>query len=30
VIVVREDHPGAQPVVVVLNWLDELQRKVKR
>lgn len=24
------ERPGAQPTIVVLNWLDELQRKVPR
>ncbi|MGE0555756.1 MAG: protein kinase [Gemmatimonadales bacterium] len=30
VLVIPVDRPAAQPVVVVLNWLDELERKVPR
>lgn len=30
VLVVPEERPGAQPVVVVLNWLEELKQRVKK
>ena len=30
VLAVPVEQPGAQPVIVVLNWLDELKAKVKR
>ncbi len=29
-LVIPIDRPGAQPTVVVLNWLEELKRRVKR
>ncbi|MGE0555754.1 MAG: hypothetical protein AB7R55_20170 [Gemmatimonadales bacterium] len=29
-VVIPVDRPAAQPVVVVLHWLDELERKAPR